>query len=36
MPVKLFDKEKEDPVYFFKAGDEVTFLFITEDEFDNY
>ncbi len=34
-PVKLFDKEKEDPV-FFKAGDEVTFYSISEDEFDNY
>ncbi len=34
-PVKLFDKEKEDPV-FFKAGDEVQFYSITEDEFDNY
>lgn len=34
-PIKLFDKEKEDPV-FFKAGDEVTFYSITEDEFDNY
>ncbi|MBA4139877.1 MAG: carboxyltransferase domain-containing protein, partial [Segetibacter sp.] len=34
-PVKPFDKEKEDPV-FFKAGDEVTFYSISEDEFDNY
>jgi inhibitor of KinA len=34
-PVKLFDKEKEDTV-FFKAGDEVAFYSITEDEFDNY
>ncbi len=34
-PVKLFDREKEDPV-FFKAGDEVQFYSITEDEFDNY
>lgn len=34
-PVKLFDKEKADPV-FFRAGDEVTFYSITEDEFDSY
>ncbi len=33
-PVKLFDKEKPDPVYF-RAGDEVEFYTITEDEFDN-
>ncbi len=34
-PLKLFDKEKEDPVLF-KAGDEVAFFSITEDEFENY
>ncbi len=34
-PVKLFDKEKGDAVYF-RAGDEVEFYTITEDEFDNY
>jgi inhibitor of KinA len=34
-PIKLFDKEKEDPV-FFRAGDEVRFYSITEDEFYNY
>jgi inhibitor of KinA len=34
-PVKLFNKEKEDPV-FFRAGDQVQFYSITEDEFDNY
>lgn len=33
-PLKLFDKEEE-PV-FFRAGDEVQFYAITEDEFDNY
>lgn len=34
-PVKLFDKNKADPVLF-AAGDEVEFFSITEDEFDNY
>lgn len=34
-PLKLFDKEKADPVLF-KAGDEVHFFSITEDEFENY
>jgi inhibitor of KinA len=34
-PVKLFDKNKEQPVLF-KAGDEVEFYSISEDEFDNY
>jgi len=34
-PVKLFDKEKEEPALF-KAGDEVTFFSIQEDEFENY
>ncbi len=34
-PVNLFDKGKEEPV-FFRAGDEVTFYAITEDEFNNY
>jgi inhibitor of KinA len=34
-PVKLFDKHKEDPVLF-KAGDEVEFFSITENEFNNY
>jgi len=34
-PVKLFDKEKREPVLF-KAGDEVTFFSISEDEFENY
>ena len=33
--VKLIDKEREEPV-FFKAGDEVTFFSIPEDEFENY
>ncbi|MCW3109798.1 MAG: pxpB [Segetibacter sp.] len=34
-PIKLFDKEKEEPV-FFRPGDEVKFYSITENEFDNY
>jgi len=34
-PIKLFDKEILDPVYF-RAGDEVEFYTITEDEFDHY
>lgn len=34
-PLKLFDKSKEEPV-FFNAGDEVQFFSITEDEFENY
>ncbi len=34
-PVKLFDKEKEELVLF-KAGDEVTFYSIDEDEFKSY
>lgn len=34
-PLKLFDKEKEDPVLF-AAGDEALFFSITEDEFENY
>ena len=34
-PVKLFDKDKTDPVLF-AAGDEVEFFSISEDEFDNY
>ncbi len=34
-PVKLFYKEKEDPV-FFKPGDEVEFYSISEDEYSNY
>ena len=33
--VKLFDKEKEEPALF-KAGDEVTFFSIPENEFENY
>lgn len=34
-PVKLFDKNKADPVLF-AAGDEVQFFSISEHEFDNY
>jgi len=34
-PMQLFDKTKEPPV-FLKAGDEVTFYPITENEFDHY
>jgi inhibitor of KinA len=34
-PLKLFDKDKEEPT-FFKPGDEVTFYSITEDEFAHY
>lgn len=34
-PIKLFDTKKEEPV-FFRAGDEVQFYSITEDEFDHY
>ena len=34
-PVKLFDKEKEDPVLL-QPGDEIEFYSITEDEFENY
>jgi inhibitor of KinA len=34
-PVKLFDKEREEPALF-KAGDDVTFFSIREDEFENY
>ena len=34
-PVKLFDKEKEEPALF-KAGDEVTFFSILKNEFENY
>ncbi len=34
-PLTLFDTNKEEPV-FFRAGDEVQFYSITEDEFDHY
>lgn len=34
-PVKLFDKEKDDPVLL-QPGDEIKFYSITEDEFANY
>jgi inhibitor of KinA len=34
-PLKLFDKDKEDPCLF-QPGDEVTFYSITEDEFAHY
>jgi inhibitor of KinA len=34
-PVKLFDKAKEEPVLF-KAGDEISFYSIHEDEFEDY
>lgn len=34
-PLKLFDKNKQEPVLI-TAGDEVEFFSITEDEFDNY
>ena len=34
-PLKLFNKEKDDPVIF-KPGDEVEFYSISEDEFTNY
>ncbi|MGI8636791.1 MAG: 5-oxoprolinase subunit PxpB, partial [Segetibacter sp.] len=34
-PIKLFDKNKEDPALF-KAGDEVEFFSITENEFNHY
>ena len=34
-PVKLFDKEKDDPVLL-QPGDEIEFYSITEDEFANY
>jgi len=34
-PIKLFDTKKDEPV-FFRAGDEVQFYSITENEFDNY
>lgn len=34
-PVKIFDKEKENPVLL-QPGDEVAFFSITEDEFKNY
>jgi inhibitor of KinA len=34
-PLKLFDKNKEEPT-FFQPGDEVTFYSITEDEFAHY
>ena len=34
-PVKLFDPQKEEPV-FFQTGDEIKFYSITRDEFENY
>ncbi len=34
-PIKLFDKQKDNPVLF-NAGDKVEFYSITEDEFQNY
>ena len=34
-PLKLFDKEKSDPVLL-QPGDEIQFYSITEDEFENY
>lgn len=34
-PIQLFDTQKAEPV-FFRAGDEVRFYSITEDEFDHY
>ncbi len=34
-PVKLFDKERDDPVLL-QPGDEIEFYSITKDEFSNY